>query len=277
MEIFGYPKKKNKEYIYSIRNFLTLALSYNSFPNNIIGKLENKNKTDDQKKKYQNIHILYKVFGFSKIQKEISKTDMLFTFKDVKTDFKEYLNNWFEIINEIKPVFNLYFSMIYNDNIFLEQLFLSSVKALEIYHRKIYGGKYLTGKKYKKLYNKLINSIPKNTQKSLKDKLKTSLKYGNEYSLRKRLKIIYNEHKSIINNFLINKNYFIAKVVDTRNYLTHYDKKLENKIAKGKNLAIITRKIKLILEICFLKEIGVEDRKIKSILTQKYKYLIDKK
>lgn len=59
----------------------------------------------------------------------------------------------------------------------------------------------------------------------------------------------------------------IKKIVDTRNFLTHYDKSLIDKSANsGRELYILYYKMEIILQLNFLQMIGFTSEDIKNIV-----------
>jgi len=58
---------------------------------------------------------------------------------------------------------------------------------------------------------------------------------------------------------------FIRKVVDTRNYLTHYDSGLETKAASRESLQELCMKLEALFQLHFLRLIGMDSESIKSI------------
>lgn len=98
------------------------------------------------------------------------------------------------------------------------------------------------------------------------------MKYGNEFSLRKRLKEFFVKYQEILDRFIENKNAFIEKVVNTRNYQTHHDKELKEHAANGKNLYHLTQKLDMCLKICLLTELGFNSEEIKALLSRNWRY-----
>lgn len=203
---------------------------------------------------------------------------MLFTFEHISDRFEFFIKNWFEKIKtySLEPVCNLYFGTLYNPHIYLEHEFLSLIQGIESFHQRVFGGKYLSYEDYEPIYDKLINAIPEGVSNDLRERLKGYLKYGNEFSLRKRLKEIIDNYEKVINEFIKDKKAFIDKVVNTRNYYTHYDKNLEERAARGTELFDITQKLKLLLEICLLTVVGFSLEEIKDLLSKntRYRHLI---
>ncbi|MCY4262970.1 MAG: hypothetical protein OXC97_06640 [Candidatus Dadabacteria bacterium] len=54
-------------------------------------------------------------------------------------------------------------------------------------------------------------------------------------------------------------------MVDTRNYITHYDKSLKPRVATGKNLWLVYIKMEAILQLHMLKRLGFTDVEIDSV------------
>ena len=261
---------------YHIQNFLSLAIGKAVFPIIIKGKSERcSTKSQSGKAIYPDIFIYYATNSLFETSSKIYPFDMLFTFRDISGKFENILKNWFEKAEMLKPVYDLYFGTLYNSRMYLQHQFLSMTQAVEAYHRRKFEGKYLLDEDYEPIYNGFKDVINKlDVEASFKNALINRLRYGNEFSLRKRLKDLFAEYQSITQNFIKDENNFINRVVDTRNYLTHYDKKLRN-IADGEDLYRITQKLKTILQICLLHELGFDKEEIKSAFLRNRRYKDD--
>jgi len=218
------------------------------------------------------VEIYYRLPNIPKAPKTLLSFEMLFTFEDISEKFENVLKNWFEKAEMLKPVYDLYFGTLYNPRMYLQHEFLSMIRAVEAYHRLKFEGKYLSDEDYEPIQERFKDIINKlSVEASFKEALKSKLKYGNEYSLRKRLKDLFVAYQEITQNFIKDEDNFINRVIDTRNYLTHYDKKLRS-IADGKDLYCITQKLKIILQTCLLYELGFDRKEIKSIFLRNRRY-----
>lgn len=65
---------------------------------------------------------------------------------------------------------------------------------------------------------------------------------------------------------------FAGQVVDTRNYLTHYDPELKNRAASGTELSKITEKLKIVLQICLIRELGLNESTIRFLLMKNWTF-----
>jgi hypothetical protein len=256
--------KEYSKIIRQIQNFLSLAIMKPVKPLTIDGTVVIR-RTEIQ---YPTIDILYQPKEIPMIPKVLPPFDMLFIYKDIQSDFKKFLTNWFEKSKSLELVFILYFSTIYNPKQYSEHLFLSLVYALESYHRTAFRNYELPNKEHIQRIKKILDSTSLKYQNWLEEKLK----YSNEPSLRKRLTEIFNRYAEIITDYVKGKKGFIDKVVKTRNYLLHGDPNLKRNACKGKELAYITQFLKILLEISLLTEIGFSTQEMKNLISRNKRY-----
>jgi hypothetical protein len=131
------------------------------------------------------------------------------------------------------------------------------------------------------LYESFVLQIPRNFNDDYKRRLEDGLRHLYQYSLRKRLKDLLEKISKNYSSELL-KDYKEAKrrqsfsdlVTNTRNYLTHFDKKPEDKIAEGEELINVTEELKILLEVCLLKEIGFSANDVDTLIYKQYNYRI---
>jgi hypothetical protein len=257
---------------YNIQNFLSLAMGSAALPLTVIAKTKECQITmGDGNVMYPEIFIFYPIRGFNELKKNITYFNMLFSFRDISADYEKCIKNWFAKSSALKPVNDLYFGTLYNSSIYLQHAFSSLIQAIETYHRRTHDGKYLTDEEYLKVvYPILIKSLPSTIDENFRESLKGKLLYLNEFSLRKRLKEILEYCGNLTEHFIKNKSEFIENTVDTRNYLTHFDKKLEGKAKQEEKLNLLTQQLKFVLEICLLQELEISDTTIGNLIARKY-------
>src|SRR5659263_356045 len=251
-----------------IQNFLSLAMGKAIYP--LIIKGENascKKESPDGSVKFKKISIFYSMNRLPDLSKQINRKEMFFQFEDISDNFEKYLNNWMKKSEILKPVYGLYFGTLYNPTMYHEHKFLSLIQAIESYHRRVHDGKYVSEDEYAKIYEQLINAIPDLSNKDLKESLKKRMQYGNEFSLRKRLKEIIKKCNSFTNSLIPNETEFIEDIVNTRNFLTHYDKKGENQAkVTYKEMDNLVKKMKCLIKICFLIEMEISKERIETLV-----------
>jgi len=260
-------------YIKCIQHLFSLIYRRHISPIDIIGNNRSIFHKSHTGTKYP---IDIKVFlSYSRPTQDISKTilpyQFLFVYKDIKNDFGQILENWFNCNKNIKQVINLYFSTISNTDMYLDTKFLYLTQALESYHRLKFEGKYISDDDFLNVFTVLSEAIPKSLKKEFRNSIINRINYLNEYSLSKRLKEIINNCEPYIDEYISNKKSFVRKVTDTRNYLTHYDHKLKAKSSSGKELYKLCLGLQLLFEIIFLKEIDIK-KEINIILKKHSEY-----
>lgn len=263
-----------KDICYPIQYFLSLGVGNAVYPLLIRGTNKNyKLIQADKNSPLAQIHVFYATKIPTNYIKKIDAEEMFFSLNDISDNLGECLINWFEKGKDLKSVYDLYFGTLYNPYMYLEHSFLSLIQAIESYHRRMHDGKYLEDEDYDKVYQSLLEAIPHPPVESDHyQSLKSRIYYGNEYSLRTRLKNLFNDYGDLLNVLIDNKNVFINDVVNLRNYWTHYDKSLEEIVKKGQERIILHQKLKFIIEVCFLVELGISFDKIKELIDNDQRY-----
>ena len=261
------PKNEDKHFstflekIYLFQNFLNLAVLEPILPIELKGEIE------DIKIEFPNgltfpqpIEIYRKIDPFVE-KKTLHPSKFLFLFPDIENSFQTYLHNWFNK-RDLKPVIDLYISLYYNPYMYMQTKFINSILALEVYHRRTRKNIVLPKKEYKELCKIILECIPEGHR----ERMARKLMYSNEPSLRDRLYELALELNDVSCNIIKDVDGFISDIIHMRNYLIHYDKKKKDKITKGIDLYILTRKIMTLVHICLLKEVGIDEKAIKAMI-----------
>ena len=207
------------------------------------------------------INIYYPSQLYSKDEPRIYQGNMLFEFGWIRDDAERIINNWLKAYENITPAFNLYFLAKMGEQQYLEERFMALVQGLEAYHRRTSDEKRIDEAEFDELVENLVNQCPEEHREWLSGELR----YGNEVSLRKRLRSIINPFKDVIGN-RAKRNNLIDRIVNTRNYLTHYDLSLESEAAEGQDLWNLCVNMELLFQLHFLQLIGFNREQIDSLL-----------
>ena len=155
---------------------------------------------------------------------------------------------------------DLFFLPLYNQSLNIEFQFLGLLQALEAFHRRTLGGQYLSVGKYERVREHLVAQIPSSLTRDHKVALTSRIRYGYEFSLRKRLSqlvgVITKDTMAKITGSE-NLSGFIGRVVDTRNYLTHYDRSLKDNAMSPGEMIRANHSLRLFLALLILQEIHV--------------------
>jgi hypothetical protein len=160
----------------------------------------------------------------------------------------------------------------------LNQQFLNIIIALESFHSHVFNSKYFNEELKKSIIKKIDAECLVNIPSDIKKKIIQKLQYINEFSLRSRLKDLFGKFNYCEFAFFRNEGEFIEKIVAIRNFLIHYDKKLKSKIPEDEEFFYLIQKLKVLLEVCLLEEIGFSKEEInRFILRNNWRNYIIKK
>lgn len=187
--------------------------------------------------------------------------DILFSYVTIKDNAQQVFNNWINAYEYLSPAFSLYFSTKAGAQKYLDSKFLALAQGLETYHRRTSDEKLMENDAFESLVSTILESCPKEHI----DWLQGRLMHGNEINLGKRLKRIIEPFKEHLGSSK-ERNKLLRQIVNTRNYLTHYNEDLEHEMAKGRELWLLCLKMEAIFNLHFLNIIGFTADEIEQVI-----------
>ena len=215
----------------------------------------------------------YTSFPFSNGTTNIIDTVCFFIILIYVRNFLRLSKNGLKVTVTIEPVFNLYFASVSMFNTYSPERFLSLVRGIEVFHRRSSDEKKFSDTEFENIVNCILSKFPEDSKERLI--LEDKMKYANEITLRKRIKKMIHPFASLYGSNQRIKS-FIKDVVDTRNYLTHYDSRLEeNAVTKEEDLYKLCIKLEALFQLHFLKLIEIDMEFIMNV-AEKNNYLCHK-
>ncbi len=209
------------------------------------------------------IEIYFKSTLSSKNNPKIHRIDMLFRYRDVSDKFHEILTNWLERHEVYMETFNEYFTSRYGAYKYLEGEFLSLVRGIEAFHRKNSQDTEMPEEQFRDMVSTILKYSPNENREWIERKLR----YSNELSLQKRMKKMLEPFKRFYGNEVKRKS-FVNKVVNTRNYLIHFDESLAKDAAEREELWKLRMKLEALFQLHLLKLIGMDSTLIDNIVNE---------
>ena len=199
------------------------------------------------------------------IRRKLHTYQMMLPFSMVEEHLATAANGWFDRAEILKPVYNLLLGFIYRPDVFVEFGFLALTQALEAYHRISYPMQvYMSDEEYRPILIELQNSIPPVITGDWRVSMNNRLRYGNQYSLRKRLnQLLRNLPTELVNLVTENQNVFVDEIVEIRNQITHPEESFTAKEGNPGKLVILSGKMRLLLTMLLLQEIGFDQSTVK--------------
>jgi hypothetical protein len=259
--------------IFPLQNFITLATDRpNSVTRVLAFSRHGSRATLDTAyftKEDAIIEIIYSsIYTEARQKNRLLPNELLFELKDIKETFGDTMSRWLAIAAELDSVCNLFFSTRYSQAMYQENHFLNIVQAAESYHRRRRFNRVLPKHEHEERISRILGNASEEDQEWLKQKLA----FSNEPSLKERLIDLVKETREIISPLIVDEDSFIKQVRNTRNYLTHYDKSLQKKAVKGGNLYWLTYTLEVLLQACFLKELGFPSEQCIALFEKNERY-----
>jgi len=261
-----------------LRDFMNLVTGEPNYPFNIA--------TVSPYEGEQLVRIYYRIPGYDPNANRKVESAFTFEYGDFFSQFPSLLSNWLSESSKLTSACELFFKRYFLSNIDIETQFLYLVQAVEAYHRQQQGDTYLIPEDYSRIQDALSAEITKVVKtanirswaqgdvdpinvNSLRESLLNSVKYGNEFSLRRRLKFvregILRDHLELTEKLLENPKVFINRVTETRNYLAHRLAERNSYVLNESEYPEYVRKLRKLLRLCFLVEMGLQPEDIEML------------
>jgi hypothetical protein len=252
--------------VFKVNNFLCFAIDETvSLDSATCYSNEITRDVADGEKREVPIKLYYQSSPFSDTRPNISWHNMLFRYGHVANQLEAILKSWLSNYETSEPAFNLYFASKAGAHKYLVGRFLSLAQGIETLHRRNSKDTLMPETEFGDLVAALVKSCPPTQQ----DWLEKKLEYANELPLRRRIRQMLEPFESLYGDSKQRKH-FIGKVIDTRNYLTHYDEKLAQQAAKGESLWSLCMKLEALFQLHFLRLIGLDGDFIKNLVNENH-------
>lgn len=189
--------------------------------------------------------------------KEMEVWEVLMPLPQIQSALSDCFDRWAENIEKIREPVALLLSA--EESISPELRLLVICQALEAFHRNIYGGQYLTIEDYEPIRKIIVDAIPEDIDCSLRTSLKKRIEFGYQYSLGKRLDLLFKSLDVSIIEMLSIPRDFAQEVKEARNLFTHWDRSSSGGPPSGTELLAMVGKLHALARLILLKFVGVDD------------------
>jgi len=246
--------------INSIHSFLELIIEGRLPIRTVILKSERIGRTEKDDTFHQEpVSLLWNQKISFPLPKKRHPIELNFTIHEISDEINNIMQKWSGTWQKYKPAQNLFFTVLrMRKELTVENGFLNLCRVLEAYHRIKSDETYMQPEKYEELLGVIIQAIPQEH----KEYIRQRLQYGNELMLRKRFKQIYDLLPVKIQERIGEKKNFCDKIVNTRNYLTHYDKNIKSLALSYGEMIKYEAIMIIICKTLFLLEAGIKSETI---------------
>lgn len=240
---------------FNLQHLVTLLIGQSTYPQRVHGyvKREGGNGAKDWL-----VAVFYGLPSTAPLFPKLYQHEMLLPFSLVSEHISTLVDKWLVNAEKLSSVYDLFFSSLSKSDMYLENRFLNLMHSLESYHRAMAGGQYVSSEEYRAYYRGLHDYIKASIrEENLRTALGDKLKYGNEYSLRRRLKeIMRNLGDDLGPLVAVQHNDFIDTVVRVRNDLVHQGK---TTLMNDQEMFYASQRLRLLLTIVLLQTLGLDN------------------
>ena len=205
-----------------------------------------------------------------KFEEKKQDYEMLFTYNDIKNDFENIIQKWFNNYERFEAPFNLVLSQYYVSQYFLENLFINVAQAAESFHRRLDLTDDTPKTEQDEAFNEKIKRIVEKAPDDLKNWVQSQISKPPKHFYDTRLKYLLKEFSnSELNKMIGEHKTFIKDVSKSRNYYTHFNKDQESGAAHGIELILLYERLRLLLICSFLIESGFEKSLLEKLVKEK--------
>lgn len=174
---------------------------------------------------------------------------------------------WFDQFEAFDPALRLFFTITGARKMFTNIRLLLAIQALEVFHRRTSGETVMAEQKFAEFTEAMVSAIPPDTEPDMREKLESLYRFANEPSLKQRLRSIIASLTDAFGEAPDGfDSKFLRKLVDTRNYYTHFSAELSTRSLDGEGMYWATRRVVLLLTLLFLQRLGIAADDIKPLL-----------
>lgn len=180
---------------------------------------------------------------------------------------------WFDQFAVFDPALRLFFTITGERMIFTNIWLLLAIQALEVFHRRTSVETVIPEHKFAEFAEAMVAAIPRDTAPDMREKLESLYRFANEPSLKQRLRSIVASLTDAFGEAPGGFNgKFLRKLVDTRNYYTHFSEELTLRTLDGEEMYWATRRVVLLLTLLFLQRLGIAADDIKPLLQRHHEF-----
>jgi hypothetical protein len=193
---------------------------------------------------------------------------MLLRRVDVADRLADTLQRWFRVADRLDSVCDLYFSVLYRPQTYLENKFLNLVQALESFHSRTRENKDLPTHEHRKRVAAIAEASPE----QYRDWVRRKLQHANQPSLSDRLGELIGEYDDLFHPVVRDRKVLIDRIVATRNYYTHFTRDRRQVAAIGDELRYLNHMMSLLIQACFVGELGFSGVDVHKILADSMEF-----
>lgn len=177
---------------------------------------------------------------------------MLFTYDDVKSRLADVLQRWLSASIPLRGVLAPFFSTMYLQGLYVEQRFLSLVRAVEAYHRSETREPRVPDTEWKKIRRSATAAVPDAHQ----ERVRELLLYGNDPTFDERMSEVTASLEPIFEEYGLDRTKALKAIKKARNGLVHGLAGKTDRNTEPELLIACSDLLEFVVQASLLQELG---------------------
>jgi hypothetical protein len=184
---------------------------------------------------------------------DLSSNAMLFTASSISARFGETVRAWFQKYDAVGPLYQLYFGTVRSPWMYVEHRFINMFQALESHHRRTCVQPVERLDQHEARVQRILGLV---TEKKDRKWLENRLRHSHEPTAADRIR----ELVRLVDAAWLLDDDAIRLAGDFRNFVTHYDPKVENRLPpkadRSRLMHDLGVRLRVLCEMLLLYELG---------------------
>lgn len=252
-----------KDQVSKWKDFTTIATNENIGISELAGYQETDSKQDNK------IEIYYNTVGNSNHPEQLNTYTANFTLADIEENLSNILINWMELSDRYESVYDLYFAVVYQSQMYLENQYMMLMTALNLVYQQQFSYQYLSEDELQDVMRHIDQALPAEVNQEFRSHLiEEIIPAANQYSIEKVLTELVDIYEPVVEELPWEFNQEIAEIVAIHDYTagrSHELQKMDSQKIYDKTVVLRT-----LLEAIILNDIGIPEDHIREKLAQRY-------
>jgi hypothetical protein len=192
--------------------------------------------------------------------------NVLFPFSAWGDEASDRLRRWFDLRKELGGIGDLFFATVNVRYIYLENQILNLVSVAEAYHRTFHDEPQVDRARHDEAVKAMLEVLDDD---ALREIYRQPLRYADEQTLRTRMRWLFERAATVLNE-IEQWRKLASRLVDTRNYLTHWSAWSKDVLEDRDRWIGVTR-LRIIIEINLMLDLGMVKDSIEYAVRQSYR------
>lgn len=186
--------------------------------------------------------------------------ELLFGLSDIEDGFASFVERWFRLTTTYADTCNIFFGLQYGPPAYLDLTFLGLIQSLALYYTRREDGVDHRNQEDRRL-TEVLKKLPQGDADWVRSHIWIRPFPPVEHILAKLL----SEHAEVMNPLLRREpSGFINEVLSTLNYALRRDPEVALAAIHGAELYWMTAKLRILMKLCLLRELGFPAEKSRS-------------